>query len=67
MVRLGRERSLVSVAGNDNSDKEPGSAVGVGIALGAGVGAALFEATNNAVWIGVFVAVGAAIDRQRRG
>lgn len=34
---------------------------GVGIAIGVGVGAALFAATDNPVWIGVFIAIGVAI------
>jgi hypothetical protein len=34
--------------------------VGVGIAIGTGVGAALFAATNEAYWIGVGIALGAA-------
>ena len=51
--------------------EQPGSLLGAGIAIGAGVGAALFAATQNPVWIGVFagsgVAIGAALDAQRRG
>lgn len=42
--------------------KEPSSRnIGVGVALGAGVGAALFAATSSPVWIGVGVAIGAAL------
>ena len=47
-----------------NDDKPPERdvpSVGVGIALGAGVGAALFAATDSPVWIGVGVAIGAAL------
>jgi hypothetical protein len=35
--------------------------LGVGIAIGAGLGTALFAATDNPVWIGTFVALGLAI------
>ena len=35
--------------------------VGVAIAIGAGVGAALFAATGSVVWIGAFIAIGAAV------
>ena len=53
-----------------NDDRKPTSMIGAAIAIGAGVGAALFAATDNPVWIGVFagagVAIGAAIDQQRR-
>ena len=46
------------------------SVIGAFIAIGAGVGAALFAATDNPAWIaigaGVGVAIGAAIDAQRR-
>ena len=48
----------------------PGPAIGAGVAIGAGAGAALFAATENPVWIGVFagmgVAIGVAINAQRR-
>ena len=35
--------------------------IAVGVAIGAGVGAALFAATQNPVWIGAFAGVGVAI------
>jgi uncharacterized membrane protein len=47
-----------------NDDKPPERQVptlGVAIAMGAGVGAALFAATDSPVWIGVGVAMGAAL------
>ena len=43
--------------------------LGAGIAIGTGVGAALFAATQNPVWIGVFagagIAIGAALSQNR--
>ena len=55
----------------NNANNKPGSLIGAFIAIGAGAGAALFAATGNPVWIGVFagmgVAIGAAVDAQRRG
>lgn len=57
-------------APDPDNGRKPSPALGAGVAIGAGVGAALFAATDNPVWIGVFagagVAIGAAIDRQRR-
>jgi hypothetical protein len=35
--------------------------IGAGIAIGAGIGAALFAGTGQPVWIGVGVAIGAAL------
>ena len=35
--------------------------MGVGAALGVGVGAALFAVTSSPVWIGAGVAIGAAL------
>jgi hypothetical protein len=35
--------------------------VGAGMAIGAGVGTALFVALDSPVWIGVGVAIGAAL------
>ena len=55
-------------AGNPN--RGVGPYIGIGIANGAGVGAAHFAATGTPVWIGVFagagVGVGAAIDSSRK-
>lgn len=46
------------------------SLIGAFVAIGAGTGTAMFAATDNPVWIGVFagigVAIGAAVDAQRR-
>lgn len=45
-------------------DKKPetdATSVGVGVALGAGLGSALFAVTDSPVWIGVGVAIGAAL------
>ncbi len=43
--------------------------IGAGIAIGAGVGAAMFAATDNPAWIGIGAALGAAVgaglDRRR--
>lgn len=54
----------------DEEPREP-QLIGAGIALGAGVGAAIFAATDNAAWIGIGVAlgvvVGAGLDRRRNG
>ncbi len=44
----------------DGGLKNP-AMLGVGIAIGAGVGTALFAATDNPVWIGVFMGTGVAI------
>ena len=41
--------------------KPPGINTEVGVALGAGVGAALFAVTSSPVWIGVGVAMGIVI------
>lgn len=43
--------------------------IGAGVAIGAGVGAALLAATDSPVWIGVGAAIGAAIGAgaSRRG
>ena len=38
---------------------------GSGIAIGAAIGAAIFALSNDPVWIGVFVALGAAIGSAR--
>lgn len=49
--------------------RKPETAVGAGIAIGAGIGAVMFAATNNPVWIGVGAGVGAAVGaalQQRR-
>ena len=45
---------------DDQEPRQP-QLVGAGIAIGAGVGAALLAATDNPVWIGVGAAIGAAI------
>jgi len=54
----------------DSDHKKPTPLIGAELAIGAGVGAALFAATDSPVWIGVGAAVGAAvgagIDQQRR-
>ncbi len=45
--------------------------IGAGVAIGAGAGAALFAATDNPAWIGVFagmgVAIGAALSQAKKG
>ncbi len=50
---------------DDPNDKGPEGKnrlnVGTGVALGAGVGAALFAATQQPFWIGVGAAIGAAL------
>ena len=43
------------------SNSKTGTWIGVGVALGAGIGTALFSATQEPVWIGVGVALGAAL------
>ena len=43
------------------SEKRTTTNTGVGVAIGAGVGEALFAATSQPVWIGVGVAIGAAL------
>ena len=35
--------------------------IGAGIAIGVGIGAAMFAAADNPVWIGVGAGIGAAI------
>lgn len=53
----------------DDGPRQP-QLVGAGIAIGAGVGTALFAATDNAAWIGIGVAFGAALGAglaRRRG
>lgn len=52
-------------------DRRPaGPYTGAGIAIGAGVGAAIFAATDNPAWIGIGAALGvvfgAGLDRRRR-
>jgi hypothetical protein len=65
------DQTLYARIMDGDKDNKPGSAIGAFIAIGAGAGAALFAATGNPVWIGVFagagVAIGAAVDAQRRG
>lgn len=46
---------------DDKPPERDVTAVGVGVALGAGIGTALFATTNSPVWIGVGVAIGAAL------
>lgn len=46
--------------GNDEGLRNP-AMIGVGIAIGAGLGAARFAATGNVVWLGAFIAIGVAI------
>jgi hypothetical protein len=41
--------------------KDAASAVGAGVAIGAGIGAVLLVLTDSPVWIGVGAAVGAAL------
>ncbi|NND83676.1 MAG: hypothetical protein HKN46_00850 [Acidimicrobiia bacterium] len=45
--------------------REIKNSAGLGIALGAGAGAALFAATDNAGFIGVGIAVGVALASRR--
>ena len=45
----------------EDDHKRAPNLIGAGIAIGAGVGAALLAATDNPVWIGVGAAVGGAI------
>lgn len=48
---------------DDRTDnRRRGSLLGVGIAIGAGIGTALFAGADSPVWIGV----GAALDGRRR-
>lgn len=42
-------------------NQQEGTAIGVGVALGAGFGSVLFALTESPVWIGVGAAVGAAM------
>lgn len=42
-------------------ERQRPSLIGAGVAIGAGVGAALFAATDSPAWIGVGAAIGAAI------
>ena len=44
-----------------HDERRPGLSLGAGVAIGAGVGAALFAATGGPVWIGVGVALGAGL------
>jgi hypothetical protein len=46
-------------------DSRQGTMIGAGVAIGAGVGAALFGATDSPVWIGVGAAIGAAVGASR--
>ena len=39
--------------------------IGTWVAIGAGIGSALFEASDEAFWTGVGVALGAAIESSR--
>ena len=52
------------------SEKQAGPLIGAFVAIGAGVGAAMFAATDSPVWIGVGAgagaAIGAALDANRR-
>ena len=55
----------------DKKRRDPNStALGAGIAIGAGLGAVLFSITDNPVWIGlgagIGVALGAAWDARSR-
>lgn len=45
----------------DDDQKRAPNLVGAGVAIGAGVGAALLAATDNPVWIGVGAGIGAAL------
>ncbi len=45
----------------DEDGPETPRFVGAGIAIGVGVGTALFAATDNAAWIGIGIALGIAI------
>ena len=51
----------VGVMSDDQKPKDQIAKAGAGVAIGAGVGTALFAATSSPVWIGVGVAIGAAI------
>jgi len=53
------------MANEDGQDPSEHPA-GLAIAIGAGVGAALFAATGSPVWIGVGAALGAALHMNRR-
>lgn len=46
---------------NDPKKRSGLSLVGVGVAIGAGVGAAFFAVAQNPVWIGVGAGIGVAI------
>lgn len=45
----------------DQKPEMDATAVGVGVALGAGLGSVLFAITDSPVWIGVGTAIGAAL------
>ena len=49
------------MASNNPRESKAAQAIGAGVAIGAGAGAALFAATGNPVWIGVFAGMGVAI------
>ena len=62
--------SNLAVMGDQSKQPPLQSAIAVGLAIGAGVGTALFAGADNPVWIGVGagvgMAVGAAIGSRRR-
>lgn len=70
-LRAGRYAGAMADEPPSDRRRPPGTWIGAGVAIGAGLGAALFAATGSPVWIGVFVAigvaVGAALDAQSRG
>jgi hypothetical protein len=48
-----------AMAPKRNGENSPRSQIGTWLAIGAGVGAAFFAATDSPVWIGVGAAIGA--------
>lgn len=45
----------------NDDERRTGLTLGAGVAIGAGIGAALFAVTGSPVWIGVGVALGAGL------
>ncbi len=65
---LARRRNVLSM----NDQKEPDrqgreTRIGAGVAIGVGIGTALFAALDNPVWIGVGVAIGAGVGAAMHG